>query len=200
MLKLSYDLNTLMHVVYSCNRYAFITYDQMLTQMFCSYKNGVLLLLSTTYWPSIHLPTYTYFKAVYRERNLSKLREIFQNDIFLTHWSLTAHFVMWTARVSRESWVCENVEHGRKCIWQLAKLAFFKYSPKIYFSSYSQLFLTLCTKHSQESSYELVIESEHQLLTGGCVKHYFSVSDKLDLLYINHFWRYEVAFEHGNML
>ena len=87
-----------------------------------------------------------------------------------------------------------------KCIWQLAKLAFFKYSPKIDFSSYSKLFLTLCTKHSQESSYEFVIESEYQLLTGGCVKHYFSVSDKLDLLSINHFWRYEVAFAHGNML
>ena len=105
---------------------------------------------------------------------------------------------------------CENVERARaeeqretfhwKCIWQLAKLAFFKYSPKIDFSSYSQLFLTLCTKHSQESSYEFVIESEYQLLTGGCVKHYFSVSDKLDLLSINHFWRYEVAFAHGNML
>ena len=61
-------------------------------------------------------------------------------------------------------------------------------------------FSDLCTKHSQESSYELVIESKYQFLTGGCVKHYFSVSDKFDLLYINHFLRYEVAFAHGDML
>ena len=38
-------------------------------------------------------------------------------------------------------------------------------------------FSDLCTKHSQVSSYELVIESEYHFLNEKCVKHYFSVSD-----------------------
>src|SRR4029434_9890172 len=38
-------------------------------------------------------------------------------------------------------------------------------------------FSDLCTKHSQVSSYELVIESEYHFLNEKCVKHCFSVSD-----------------------
>src|SRR4029434_1406366 len=45
----------------------------------------------------------------------------------------------------------------------------------------------LCTKHSQVSSYELVIESEYHFLNEKCVKHYFSVSDLCNLLYIHNF-------------
>src|SRR4029434_6058603 len=41
----------------------------------------------------------------------------------------------------------------------------------------STFFSDLCTKHSQVSSYELVIESEYHFLNEKCVKHCFSVSD-----------------------